>query len=71
MEKIEKRLSDLYKGRTRVEKELVTSIRYSTNQEKITEWLDCLVEYRGRIQELEYLLSSKVVERIRKETNAL
>lgn len=69
MDKLIKRLKDLYIARTKLEKDLVVGLRYSTDMEKINEKLVYLAEYRGRIQELEYLLDSETVNKIKLELN--
>jgi len=69
MDKIIKRLKDLYIARTKLEKTLVGGLRYSTDMEKINDKLVYLAEYRGRIQELEDLLDSETVNKIKLELN--
>ncbi len=67
MEKIEKRLAELYKGRNTTEERLLHRLRYNGTETQIKECVDSLLDYRGRIQEIEMLLSSPIVDRIKKE----
>jgi hypothetical protein len=65
--KIISRLKDLYKHRTEIEKKLVISLRYTTKDEQIQESINNLSEMRGRIQELEYVLTQEQVNVIKTE----
>lgn len=70
-DRIKKRLADLYRGRATAETNLVKSLRYVTDMKKVNERIDTLVEYRGRIQELEYMLPTKEIDEIKKEANVI
>ena len=65
--KIINRLKDLYKHRTEIEKKLVISLRYITKDEQIQENINNLSEMRGRIQELEDILTQEQVNNIKSE----
>jgi len=65
--KLISRLRDMYNARTQTEKTFVCNLRFYTDHAKITEYVDILTEFRGRIQELEYVLTIEEVEEVRKE----
>lgn len=65
--KIIDRLKDLYKSRTKIEKKLVISLRYVTDNEHIQDNINSLSELRGRIYELEYILTQDQVNAIKTE----
>lgn len=65
--KIIDRLKDLYKNRTKIEKKLVISLRYVTDNEQIQDNINSLSELRGRIYELEYILTQDQVNVIKLE----
>lgn len=67
MEKVINRLKDVYRGRTDIENKLVSSIRHQTNPILIKELVLRLTEYRGRIQELESLLTIQQISEIKSE----
>lgn len=67
MEKVINRLKDVYRGRTDIENKLVSSLRYQTNPILIKELILRLTEYRGRIQELESLLTIQQISEIKSE----
>lgn len=67
MEKVINRLKELYVSREKLEKSLVVGLRYSTDMDKINDKLVYLAEYRGRIQELEWILNPETISQIKIE----
>lgn len=66
-EKIAIRLAELYTGRYKAETNMVRSLRYSYDQEKITQWIEHLAELRGRIWQLEELLPQSKIQEIKNQ----
>ena len=67
MEKVINRLKELYVSREKLEKSLVVGLRYSTDMDKINDKLVYLAEYRGRIEELEWILNPETISQIKTE----
>jgi mannose/fructose/N-acetylgalactosamine-specific phosphotransferase system component IID len=67
MEKVIKRLKDLYKGRETSEKALISALRYYNSTEKVNEIIKDLSDYAVRISELEILLDFETIKSIKTE----
>ena len=69
-EKIFKRLADLYSGRLKMEASYLASVRFNTtNAKKNAEFLASEEWYKGSIIELEYLISSEEIQKLRVKAN--